>query len=41
VASEERMNKLMARLAERGVNCADLRESEVELDPQQVNRLLE
>ena len=39
VATDERMNKLMARLAERGVNCADLRETEDALD--QVNRLLE
>jgi len=39
VASEERMNKLMERLAEKGVPCADL-EVEGHFDPKQLNRLL-
>jgi len=39
VASEERMNKLMERLAEKGVTCADL-EVEGHFDPKQLNRLL-
>ena len=39
VASEDRLNKLMQRLAERGVDCADLRDGE-QLDSKKVNRLL-
>jgi len=39
VASEERLNKLVQRLAERGVDCADLREDE-QFDSKQVDRLL-
>jgi serine O-acetyltransferase len=41
VASEERINKLMERLAEKGVRCNDLLDAEVPIDPRQVNRLLE
>ena len=40
VASEERMEKLMQRLAERGVFCADLQDEEDRLDTKQLNRLL-
>jgi serine O-acetyltransferase len=41
VATEERLNRLMERLAVQGVQCADLRGRETHLDPEQVNRLLE
>ena len=40
VANEERLNKLLARLAQSGVDCADLRDAETHIDPKQVNRLL-
>ncbi|MEP6701365.1 MAG: serine O-acetyltransferase [Betaproteobacteria bacterium] len=40
VASEERMNRLMERLADKGVPCADLRDADAHFDPRQVNRLL-
>ena len=40
VASEERMNKLMERPAEKGVQCADLREADTPIDPKQMNRML-
>ncbi len=40
VAADERINKLMERLAEKGVPCADLREIDT-LDRGQVNRLLD
>ena len=39
VVSEERLNKLLQRLGERGIDCADLREGE-QFDSKQVNRLL-
>lgn len=41
VANEERLNKLLARLAEGGVNCADLTDAESHIDSAQVNRLLD
>ncbi len=40
VAADERINKLMERLAEKGVPCADLQEIDT-LDRGQVNRLLD
>jgi serine O-acetyltransferase len=40
VASEDRMNKLVERLAEKGVRCADLREAQLPIDPKQVDCLL-
>src|SRR5258706_74139 len=40
VSSEERLNKLIERLKQKGVPCADLRDADVQFDPKQVNRLL-
>jgi serine O-acetyltransferase len=40
VASEERLNKLMLRLGEQGLQFADLREAELPIDSKQMNRLL-
>jgi serine O-acetyltransferase len=40
VANEDRLNKLLARLAQSGVDCADLRDAETQFDPEHVNRML-
>ena len=40
VANEDRLNKLLARLEQSGVNCSDLRDAETHIDPKQVNRML-
>ncbi|MBK7471467.1 MAG: serine O-acetyltransferase [Betaproteobacteria bacterium] len=41
VANEDRLNKLLARLAQGGMDCKDLRDAEAHIDPGQVNRLLD
>ena len=41
VANEDRLNRLLARLEKSGLDCADLREAEAHIDPNQVNRLLD
>jgi serine O-acetyltransferase len=40
VANEDRLNRLLARLEQSGVDCADLRDAETHIDPKQVNQLL-
>ena len=40
VANEERLNKLLSRLQQGGVDCADLRAADTHIDLRQVNRLL-
>jgi hypothetical protein len=40
VANEDRLNRLLVRLEQSGVDCADLRDAETHIDPKQVNRML-
>jgi hypothetical protein len=40
VANKDRLNRLLARLEQSGVNRADLRDAETHIDSKQVNRPL-
>ncbi|MEO8136797.1 MAG: serine O-acetyltransferase, partial [Betaproteobacteria bacterium] len=40
VANEDRLNRLLERLAKQGVKCEDLHDTDAHIDPKQVNRLL-
>jgi len=40
VANEDRLNRLLERLARQGVKCEDLHDTDAHIDPKQVNRLL-